>query len=47
MATIKLTKVNIGPNKIFSTFNIDGELVTQHDSLISRTDTYVFDNNVV
>ncbi len=29
MATIKLTKVNIGPNKTFSTFNIDGELVTQ------------------
>jgi len=29
MATIKLTKVNIGPNKIYSTFNIGGELVTQ------------------
>jgi hypothetical protein len=29
MATVKLTKVNIGPNKTYSTFNIDGELVTQ------------------
>ena len=29
MATIKLTKVNIGPNKTYITSNIDGELVTQ------------------
>ena len=29
MATIKLTKVNIGPNKTYVTSNIDGEFVTQ------------------
>ena len=39
MATIKLTKVGIGPFKYLSTFKVDGQLTTQEVAVVELNET--------